>query len=143
MRHPGAQRRESERGQASVELLGTLPAALLVALVAWQLLLAGQAVWLTANAARVAARAQAVGEDPEAAARSALPDYLDRRLEVQADRGGNAVRLRVHVPLLLRRFSSPLEVGARAGFVRQLGTTRGGREADSQDFRRRSRLDIP
>ena len=46
MRTPGAQEREPERGQASVELLGALPAVLLVALAAWQLVLAGQAAWL-------------------------------------------------------------------------------------------------
>jgi pilus assembly protein CpaE len=57
---------EDERGQASVELLGALPAALLVAAIGWQLLLAGQASWLAGNAARVAARAAAVGEDPRA-----------------------------------------------------------------------------
>src|SRR5436189_7983 len=61
MQGPGAHRRESERGQASVELLGTLPVALLVALVSWQLVLAGQATWLAGNAARVAARAKGGG----------------------------------------------------------------------------------
>ena len=59
-----AQRTESERGQASVELLGVLPALLLVVLVAWQFALAGHAAWLAGNAARVAARAGAVGADP-------------------------------------------------------------------------------
>src|SRR2546430_5123837 len=63
----------SESGQASVELVAALPLVLVVGLVLWQLALAGQAAWLCANAARVAARAQAVGRDTRAAARSALP----------------------------------------------------------------------
>ena len=118
MRHPGAQRRESERGQASVELLGTLPAVLLVALVAWQLALAGQTSWLAANAARVAVRAQAVGRDPEAAARSSLPSYLRHRLVVRAEDGDRVV-VRVRLPLLLKRWSTPLRIGATAAMERQ------------------------
>ena len=54
----GAQRTESQRGQASVELLGVLPAVLLAALAAWQIVLAGHTAWLAGNAARVAARAE-------------------------------------------------------------------------------------
>jgi hypothetical protein len=102
----------SERGQASVEFLGVLPAALLVALTGWQIALAGQALWLSGNAARVAARAQAVGRDPEAAARSALPSYLERGLVVR-DAGGR-VAVRVTVPLLVKRWRTPLRVGASA-----------------------------
>jgi hypothetical protein len=44
-----------ESGQASVELVGTVPALVLACLIGWQLLLAGQTAWLGANAARVAA----------------------------------------------------------------------------------------
>jgi hypothetical protein len=108
----GARGREPERGQASVEFLGVLPAALLVALAGWQLALAGQAVWLAGNAARVAARAQAVGNDPRTAARSALPSYLRRGLVVRDDDG--RVSVRVAVPLLLRRWRAPLRIGATA-----------------------------
>ena len=111
---------DSERGQASVEFLGTLPAALLVVLVAWQLLLAGQASWLAGNAARVAARAQAVGGDPAGAARGALPSYLSRHLEVAADERDGRVDVRVRVPLVLRRWSSPLEIGSSAAMERQV-----------------------
>src|ERR671935_2256518 len=109
MQRPRAQGTDSERGQASVEFLGTLPAALLVVLVGWQLVLAGQASWLVGNAARVGARAEAVGGDPAAAARSALPSYLRRGLEVhRAPRG--RVDVRIHVPLLLARWKSPLVI---------------------------------
>jgi hypothetical protein len=111
-RPPEARTRGSERGQASVELLAVLPAAVLVALAGWQLALAGQAIWLTGNAARVGARAQAVGHDPASAARSALPSYLRRGLTVRAE--GGRLSVRVAVPLLLRRWRTPLRVGASA-----------------------------
>jgi hypothetical protein len=119
MRQPGAHGTESERGQASVEFLGTLPAALLVALIGWQLLLAGQASWLAGNAARVAARAQAVGGDPATAARGALPSYLREGVEVDSADGGRRVDVRLRVPFLLRRWSSPLELGGSAAMERQ------------------------
>jgi hypothetical protein len=111
---------DSERGQATVEFLGILPAALLVVLVAWQLLLAGQATWLAGNAARVAARAQAVGGDPAGAARSALPSHLRRHLEVVPDGRHGRVEVRVRVPLVLRGWSGPLEIGGTAAMERQV-----------------------
>ncbi len=104
----------SESGQASVELIGTLPAVVLVCLIGWQLLLAGQTAWLSANAARVAARAVAVGQDREAAARSAVPRSLARGMKV-SDAGDGRVRVSVPIPLLLRRWRSPLSVHATAG----------------------------
>lgn len=110
-RHPP--RPGPERGQASAELLGTVPAVLLVAALVWQLALAGQAAWLCANAARAAARAEAVGRDGRAAARSALPDSMERGLVVERTTGG-AVRVRLRVPLLLRAWQSPVSVAATA-----------------------------
>src|SRR2546423_13915067 len=90
----------SELGQASVELVGTLPLVLLAALVAWQLALAGHTLWLCAHAARAAARAEAVGRDARAAARSVLPLALERGLKVERAAGG-AVRIPGRMPLLL------------------------------------------
>jgi pilus assembly protein CpaE len=107
----------SEGGQASVELVAAVPFVLLCAAVAWQLALAGQAAWLCANAARVAARADAVGRDSAAAARSALPGPFRRGMEVSRA-GGRVVRVRVHVPLLLLRRSTPIVVSASAGLPR-------------------------
>jgi hypothetical protein len=104
---------ERERGQASVELLGTVPAVLLIAALVWQLALAGQTAWLCANAARAAARAEAVGRDGAAAARSALPHSLERGLKVDAAEGG-AVRVRMRMPLLVRDWQSPVTVAATA-----------------------------
>ena len=104
----------SERGQTTVELVALLPAIALACAIAWQLVVAGETAWLAAHAARVAARAQVVGGDVPAAARSALPRSLERGLSVSSA-GGGRVRVRVAVPLLLRRWHSPLSVGATAG----------------------------
>jgi hypothetical protein len=110
-KHPPWHGREG--GQASAELLGVVPAVLLVVALVWQLALAGEAVWLCANAARAAARAEAVGRDGPAAARSALPRSMERGLLVDRA-GGGAVRVRLRVPLLLRSWQSPVTVAATA-----------------------------
>jgi hypothetical protein len=93
---------QASRGQASVEMLAALPFVLLAVAVAWQLVLAGWTVWMSAHAARVAARADAVGRGPGPAARSVLPAMLRRGLEVDRLPGGG-VRVRVRVPLLVDR----------------------------------------
>ena len=98
-----------------MELLGALPLVLLAGLVAWQLVLAGHALWLSAQAARVAARAEAVGESPAAAARSALPRSLERSLRVVRRREGG-VTVRVRVPLVVRRWRAPVSVSASSSF---------------------------
>ena len=108
-----------ERGQASIELVAVLPFVLLVAAVAWQLVLLGHTAWLTAQAARAAARADAVGRDREAAARSALPLSLERGLEVRRLPAGG-VRVSVRVPLLLDVWDAPVRWSA----VSALGTGR-------------------
>jgi pilus assembly protein CpaE len=101
-----------------VELVAAVPFVLLVGLVAWQLVLAGQALTLCANAARVAARADAVGRDPVAAARSALPARMERGLVVRRRRQGG-VRVSVRAPVLLAaaglapRLSASASLGGR------------------------------
>jgi hypothetical protein len=114
-RHPrsGA----GEQGQASVELVALLPiVALLVALL-WQALLAGEAVWLGAGAARAAARASALGDDPLRAARSVLPSRFAAVARVRTTQDG-AVDVSVPVPLLLGR-GVLTDVHARARFEAQ------------------------
>ena len=100
-----------ERGQASVELVAAVPFVILAFAVAWQLVLTGHTAWLCANAARIAARAEAVDRDPEKAARSALPRSLERGLDVERRRGGG-VRVRMRVPILARVWSSPVTISA-------------------------------
>jgi hypothetical protein len=103
----------SDSGQASVEMVAALPLVVLVAAVAWQLAIAGYSTWACANAARVAARAEAVGGDEEVAARSALPRSLERGLRVERAAGG-AVRVELRVPLILGRWRSPIAVSSSA-----------------------------
>ena len=107
----GSCKRRREGGQASIELVAMVPVVLLVGAVLWQLALAGHAAWLTAGAARAAARADVVGRSADEAARSALPRSLEDELEVERlERGG--VRVSVRVPLLVRRWRTPLRVEA-------------------------------
>jgi pilus assembly protein CpaE len=109
--------RRHETGQASVELVAALPFVLLLGAVAWQLALAGHAALMSAHAARVAARADAVGRDPRAAARSALPEVLRGGLEVRRLREGG-VRVRVRVPMVLPATRAPVKVAATASLGR-------------------------
>lgn len=88
-----------------------VPLVLLAAAVAWQLVLTGHTLWLTAHAARAAARAELVGESPKRAARSALPRSLENKLSVRRTESGR-IRVGVRLPLLLRAWTSPLEVTA-------------------------------
>ena len=113
-RHPP---RRSEAGQASVELVAVLPFVLLLGALCWQFALAGHAAWMSAHAARAGARADAVGADVGAAARSALPASLERGLEVERLNEGG-VRVRVRVPLLLGAGTGPLVVGATSSLGR-------------------------
>jgi hypothetical protein len=87
------------------------PVILLIGALVWQLAVAGHTAWLTANAARTAARADAVGRSATAAARSALPRGLEDELEVERLTRGR-VKVSVRVPLLLRRWRSPVSVSA-------------------------------
>jgi hypothetical protein len=100
-----------ERGQASIELVAVLPFVLLAAAVVWQLVLVGHTAWLTAQAARAGARADAVGRDADAAARSTLPRSLERGLEVDRLRAGG-VRVSVRIPLVLSAWEAPVRVAA-------------------------------
>ena len=102
-----------EGGQATVELLGIVPALLAVGLIAWQLTLVGHTAWMAAHSARAAARADLVDEDAEAAARSALPERVERGLEVHAE-GTGAARVEVPVPIVHRAWAGPVKIAAHA-----------------------------
>src|SRR4051794_6429062 len=99
-----------ERGQASVELVATVPVLLLVTFCVAQLALAGYALWSAGVAARAGARADYVRGDGEAAARSSLPLVLRSGATVS---DGNAVAVRVDAPSLVPGVSS-IPVTARA-----------------------------
>jgi hypothetical protein len=103
----------AQDGQATVELLGVLPALVAAGLLAWQLVLVGHTGWLAADAARVAARAELVGEDPVKAARSALPAGMERGLEVSRP-GGGATRVHVNVPAVHPAWRGTVPLSAAA-----------------------------
>jgi TadE-like protein len=85
-----------ERGQATVEFVALIPLLVLLGFVLWQAAVAGQAVWLAGSAARAAARAEALGDDPAPAARDVLPPRLEDGLRVEKrDGGGVTVTLRI------------------------------------------------
>lgn len=89
----------SEDGQSTVELVGALPALLLAALLALQLLVAGYALTLADGAAEAGALAVASGRPAVAAARDALPGWAEDDVEVSVRGGRVTVRLRPPSPL--------------------------------------------
>jgi hypothetical protein len=78
-----------DSGQAAVELVALLPFVAMLAMLLWQLVVAGQAAWLAGSAARAAARAHAVGQDAAVGARSVLPSRLEDGLSVRASPDGS------------------------------------------------------
>jgi len=90
--------RDPQSGQASVELVAVLGAVLTAAAVVVQLALVGYGLWTSANAARAGARAAHVGEDPRAAALSAVPGFLRPGARVH---GEAPVRVSLSVPALV------------------------------------------
>lgn len=87
------------RGQASLELVGMLATMLIVALLVWQLLLAGWTVVSASNAARTGARVESRGGDGGKAAKAALSSPL--RKHAKASVSGETTRIRVRVPLVV------------------------------------------
>jgi hypothetical protein len=99
-------------GQATVELLGALPALLLLGLVCFQLLAVGYASVLAGSAAEAGALALAGGRDARAAVREALPGWSSRRMRVSVGQG--AVQVRLQPPSPLRAVGRRLAVSAEA-----------------------------
>lgn len=96
----------SERGQASVELLGAVPALLVLGLAVLQLLAVGYSGVLAGTAAEAGALALVGGADPKAGARDSLPGWSRSRAQVAVSEGTVRVRLRPPSPVraLARRF---------------------------------------
>ena len=88
----------AERGQVTVEFVAALPALLLAALVALQLLAAGYALTLADGAAEAGALAQASGGSAAEAARAALPGWAEEDVAVKVEGGTVSVRLRPPSP---------------------------------------------
>ncbi len=101
-----------ERGQASVELLGALPALLALGLVILQLLAVGYSAVLAGTAAEAGALALAAGGDAEAGAREALPGWGKAKARVSVS--GGTVRVHLRPPSLLSIVERELAVDATA-----------------------------
>jgi hypothetical protein len=101
-----------ERGQASVEVLGAVPALMLLGFVLFQLLAVGYASVLAGSAAEAGALAVAGGRDGKTAVREALPGWSSRRMRVAVH--GGTVRVRLEPPAVLRAVGRHLAVSADA-----------------------------
>ncbi len=106
----------SERGQATVEALGAIPAVLLLGMVALQLLAVGYSAVLAGTAAEAGALALAAGGDARAGVRESLPGWSRARARVTVSRG--TVRVRLRPPSPLDAVSRRLVVAASASVVR-------------------------
>jgi hypothetical protein len=103
-----APRGPASAGQATIELLGILPLAVLVALTIAQFLAAGSARELVGNAAEAGAAAILQGADAARAARRALPGWSRSRATVRVSerRVQVVVRPRAVIPLLANRLEA-------------------------------------
>ena len=89
----------SERGQASVELMGMLWLLFLIALAVWQLMLAAWAAEQAQNAARTATRVEGRGGDADKAAHYAVTSALRKGMDVSVD--PEHVTVSVRIPILI------------------------------------------
>ena len=105
-------RRTAERGQASVEVIGAVPALLAVGLVVAQLLAVGYSAVLAGTAAEAGALALAADADPRVGVRESLPGWSRARARVTVSR--STVRVRLRPPSLLAAVGRRLEVSASA-----------------------------
>jgi hypothetical protein len=101
-----------QRGQASIELLGGIPALLLLGVILMQLLLVGYTAVLAGTAAEAGALAMASGRGPGPAARRAVPGWARSGIEVRSARG--AVRVSMRPPSVIPKLGGVLRVHATA-----------------------------
>jgi Flp pilus assembly protein TadG len=105
-----------QRGQATVELVAAVPALLLAAAVALQLLVAGYTLTLADGAAEAGALALASGGSAAEAARAALPGWAEDDVSVKVAAEEVSVRLRPPSPFgaLADRLAVESTASARA-----------------------------
>ncbi|MFJ9827609.1 TadE/TadG family type IV pilus assembly protein [Streptomyces sp. NPDC101160] len=114
--------RRDDRGQVAVEFVGMLPLILLTLVLLWQCVLIGYTYTLAGNAADEAARAEAVGDDCEAAATRHLDGAWKSGASVTCGSSGGMVHVTVtlRVPVLFPgAVSFPFDVRGEAGAVRE------------------------
>ncbi|MEK9519128.1 pilus assembly protein [Streptomyces venezuelae] len=108
-----------DRGQVAVEFLGMVPLILLTLALLWQVVLVGYTFTLAGNAADEAARACAVGDDGEAAARRHIDGAWSASGGGCGDVSGGMVHVEVsvEVPVLVPGLGGFLPVKGKAGAV--------------------------
>jgi hypothetical protein len=111
-RRCGPRRWVGEAGQSTVELIGMVPLLVVVVLAAAEVLAAGAVRVAGSSAAEAAAMAVVQGNDPQDAARAAVPDWTHGRLGVRVS--GRHVRVRIAPPSLLPGTASLLATIAEA-----------------------------
>jgi hypothetical protein len=112
--HPTGLR--SARGQASLELLAGLPALLLSALIALQLLATGYAASIADGAAEAGALAAAAGTGPRAAALASMPGWARDRARVEMS--PDTIRVSLPPLSLISPLAERLRVGSSAEVTR-------------------------
>jgi hypothetical protein len=113
-----------EPGQAAVETVALLPIFVLAALAMGQGAVAGYTVWSASAAARVGARAEALGDDPKAAVRRELPTFLRATAQVRAAKPDGKYAGRILVTLQVPAIVPGLDLGVvrgRSNFPNQAG----------------------
>jgi hypothetical protein len=99
-------------GQATLEVIGLVPAAVAVGLALLQLLAVGYASVLAGSAAEAGALALAAGADAREGVKEALPGWSRARTRVAVN--GGEVQVRLRPPAVLRALGERLEVTAEA-----------------------------
>lgn len=94
------------RGQASVEVVALLPFVLAVLFAVAQLLVAGLAREQAGTAAQAGAMAVLQGDDPEQAAREAVPGWARSRMRVRVR--GRRAEVRLRPPVIVPRLGDAL-----------------------------------
>lgn len=106
---------DASSGQSTVELVAALPALLLAAMLALQLLATGYALTLADGAAEAGALALASGGGAKEAVRGALPDWAEDDVDISVEGGRVTVRLAPPsaLPVLAERLAVSSSAAAR------------------------------
>lgn len=95
----GGRRAKVEAGQAAVETVALVPIVVLICLLVWQVGLTSLAFVWNGHAANAATRAQSLGEDPDQAARDAVPESMRDSVHVTVLSDGS-VKVSTDIPVL-------------------------------------------
>ncbi|WP_086827365.1 TadE/TadG family type IV pilus assembly protein [Streptomyces sp. NRRL B-24572] len=117
--------RDDDRGQVAVEFLGMVPLILLTLALLWQVVLVGYTYTLAGNAADEGARAQAVGEDCDSAARKHLDSAWSAEVNCSSPGDGMSyAEVELQVPVLVPGLGGLFPVRGKAGAVDEEGLGR-------------------